>query len=282
MTGLVCITNEVAELRPCSVAGEHSANCWGFGTRWDRDESRRVVTDTECKGCLPEPATVGLLCWSCWEKVRDALGNAVDVITHLRSIERAGQVDNAGVRSASGWVIPIPNTWRTADDLLVLLGHPTPGFPSTADVDEVQAIAEKYVGQINIAMWIARVESAKDAVRFVALTRSTLIQHPMEDYEHRVRNVRCPDCGRRSLLWKPPLMFEGEVHVVCTNPECLFVVDQDGYTDLTHSAVVEAKAKMTLERLAVAAARRVNEKALRDAANVVAAAERERVEAESA
>ncbi len=277
----VCITNDIADLRPCTVPGEHAEHCDGLAKRYDRDLEKRVPTEFECKGCLPEQAVVGLVCFSCHEKILDALNVALDVITHLRSIERAGQQDNAGVRGSSGWVIPIPNTWRTADDLIVLLGHPSPGFPSDANVWEVEAITERYVDRIDVDRWVRRVWPAEDAVRFAATMRSALVQHPMEDYEHRIRNVRCPDCRQRSLLWKPPLMFEGPVNVSCTNIECAFVIDQDGYVVLTRNEVVVVKEKLRLERVAALAARRVQEKAVRDAAKLAAKQARAAEEADA-
>lgn len=271
---LVCATNDTPELRPCVVKGEHAAHCGGFATRWDRDAECRVYTNLECGGCLPVPADHGLLCWSCWEKWQDALKVAVDVITHLRSVDRAAQMDNAGVRSAAGWVIPIPNTWRAADDLIVLLGHPTPGFPADANVWEVEAITERYVDAIDAHLFVSRVEGAHDAVRFNAAMHSALIQHPMEDYEHRVRNVRCTDCHQRSLLWKPPLMFAGEVRVECTNPACDFVVDQTGYGKLTAVEAVDVKARLAVERARISAERRAKAKATRAAVKEANAAAR--------
>jgi len=262
---LVCITNNMPDLRPCTVTGEHAVNCDGFGTRWDADAERRVPTDRECKGCLPSLAENGLVCGSCYVKFGEGLKVAVDVITHLRSVDRAAQMDNAGVRSAAGWVIPVPATWRAADDLVKLLGHPEPGFPSDANVWEVDAITERYVDAIDIDRWVARVHTAEDAVRFNAGMYMALLQHPMEDYEHRVRNVRCPDCGQRSLMWKPPLLYKGEIRVECTNPSCDLVVDQTGYAKLSESEQVWVKERLATERARIAKAKREVAKAARAA-----------------
>lgn len=280
---LVCITNDIPDLRPCVVLGEHAEHCDGFAKRYDRDLEARVPSERECKGCLPSgEGMVGLVCWNCYEKLLDALKVAVDVITHLRSVDRAGQTDNAGVRSSSGWQIPIPNTWRTADDLIVLLGHPTPGFPSDANVWEVEAITERYVDPYDAQIKVARVWPAEDAVRFVQTMHSALIQHPMDDYEHRVRNVRCPKCKQRSLLWKPPLMFEGDVRVECKNEECLFILGQSEYAFLATTEVVVVREEKRLERVAARSALRLKEKALADAKKVIARRERDEAAAAAA
>lgn len=272
---LVCITNDVPELRPCVVHGEHAAHCTGFSTRFDRDTGRREMTNYECGGCLPVPAEHGMLCWSCWEKWQDALKVAVDVITHLRSVERAAQLDNAGVRSAAGWVLPIPSTWRAADDLIVLAGHPTPGFPASAGPWEVEAIAERFIDAIDAAVWASRVDTAVAAVRFNQDMHSALIQHPMEDYEHRIRNVRCPECKRKSLLWKPPLLFRGEVRVVCTNADCAFVLDQTRYIEVTALELLEVQARVAVERKKASAAKRASAGAARKATTEEAKRQRE-------
>jgi len=246
MSYLACITNDIPDLRSCTVKGKHDSFCRGLARRYNRVTERVEETADECTGCLPRRAEHGLLCWMCWEKVRDALGIAVDMVTHLRSVERAQQHDNAGVRSKQNWVIPIPITWRTADELLMLLGHPAPGFPSDANVWEVEAIAERTVDAVDAEAWVAREAGAEAAVRFYLLMQQAMASHPMAEYEHRIRNVRCPKCKRRSLLWKPPLMFEHDVRVVCTNSACDMELDQTSFE--TVALIEEKVAKSAAER----------------------------------
>ena len=283
----VCITNEIRDLRSCVHKNRHTDFCDGFAYRWvdvpvsDREyvatlqpvtRSRRVerrgldgrkllefVEETvECRGCLPALAEHGFLCWSCWEKVRDGVSIATDMITHLRSVERAQQVDNAGVRSGGGWVIPVPNTWRTADELIMLLGHPAPGFPFDAGVFEVDAITERYVDAMDVEAWVNTKAGAEAAVRFYRTMQHAMAQHPMAEYEHRVRNVRCYKCRQRTLVWKPPLMFDethenpaGMVRVVCTNEKCGVELDQVMYQRL---AVLEESATVARKKKAADAA----------------------------
>lgn len=271
---LVCITNDLQDVRPCVVRGQHTASCAGLERRWavvdartgretpgmslldpDRVMRRVLVNSTAddavvlerddagkptkmvrpCGGCLPRKAEHGLLCWSCWTKTRDAFGMAVDMITHLASIDRAQQLDNAGIRGGDTWVLPVPATWRLADEMLMLLGHPQPGLPSDATVWEVEAITERFFETIHLESWVATHAGAESAVRFYLAMQHAMAQHPMEEYEHRVKNVRCPKCVRRSLLWKPPLAHlpddaeNGRVRVVCTTSGCGHEMDEGAY-----------------------------------------------------
>lgn len=194
----------------------------------------------ECSGCLPRKAEHGLLCWSCWEKTEAAMNMAVDMVTHLASVDRAQQIDGAGIRGASGWVLPVPATWRLADEMLILLGHPEPGLPTDATVWEVEAIVERFFDAIDLDAWVATTSGAEAAVRFYVAMQHAMKQHPMAEYEHKVRNVRCPKCKLRSLLWKPPLAFipddaagkSGQVQVICTNPACGREMDQAAYDEI--------------------------------------------------
>jgi hypothetical protein len=228
---LPCITNDMPDIRSCTVPDKHTDYCPG----------------SDCTGCLPRRAEHGILCWSCWQKTRDAVQIAPDMITHLRSVERAQQFDSAGVRASSTWVIPIPQTWRLADELLMLLGAPAPGFPSTADVDEVQAITEEWAHP-DADLWVSSEHGAEDAIRFYRLMQTALAQHPMAEYEHRIRNIRCAACKELTLLWKPPLSFEDDVRVVCENPACRAEITHDRFQTLAQLEEWHARTKHTTDQ----------------------------------
>lgn len=270
---LPCITNQssMIDIRSCTVRDQHTDFCDGFEHRyrevWDPDDGlqgRYVWTEVHprveghptcaaclppgveslppCGGCLPHRAEHGLLCWHCWEKTRDALNVAPDMITHLRSVEKAQQLDNGGVRTAAGWVIPVPQTWRLADELLMLLGAPAPGFPSTANVDEVADITEQWAHP-DADLWVSTEAGAEDAVRFYRLMQTAMAQHPMAEYEHRIKNVRCAACKEKTLLWKPPLAFEEDVRVVCENPACGAEISHDRFQALAQIEEYAARAR---------------------------------------
>ncbi|SDT22157.1 hypothetical protein SAMN04489834_3125 [Microterricola viridarii] len=233
---LVCLTNDIPNLRSCTVRDQHQAHCNGFAWRYDRALEIDMPTNDECTGCLPRQAEHGLLCWSCWMRVTEAWSKAHDMITHLRSVDRAQQIDNGGVRADPGWVIPVPITWRMADELIMLLGHPAPGFPSDAVVEEIDVITERFIDDLDPEVWVSRPAGAEDALRFVVLMQTAIAGHPMDDREHRVVNVRCPECRLKALLWKPPLEAGDELDVTCTN--CGYEMDHNRY-----------EAVMTLQRL---------------------------------
>jgi hypothetical protein len=280
MSYLPCITNDVDEVRSCIVNGEHASNCDGQEWQYNREAECSYRTANECRGCLPAPAEHGMLCFSCFSKTREALKIALDMITHLCSIERAQQLDKNGVRAQAMWIIPVPNTWRMADELIMLLGHPTPGFPSDASVFEVEAITERYLDLIDIDQWVASGDGAEAAVHFYRTMQHALTQHPFSDVEHPVQNVRCNECRQLTLVWKPPLEFDGPIHIVCSTPDCEFVVDPTLYAILAASQLdkvtsaikatkaaelAEARAARAIEKRRVKAETKAAERAADDA-----------------
>lgn len=285
---LVCITNDVPGMTPCTIRGKHAAHCDGITRRWEVDDSLSLlgpaywpkdtarirlvevvdkVLDDDgveryvpraCTGCLPAEAKKGLLCWSCATKAESAFNIAHDMVTHLASVDRAQQLDNAGIRGSNVWRLPTPATWRLADEMIVLLGHPEPGFPSTATVWEIDVITERVLDAIDFDVWIATKDGAEAAVRFTRLMQHAMNAHPMSEYEHPVRNVRCPECKQRALLWKPPLAFtpdddnpDGRVRVLCTS--CGHEMAHDAYeriAEVEENVLLQAlgKARQVTER----------------------------------
>ena len=103
----------------------------------------------------------------------------------------------------------------------------------------------------------------------------------MADVEHKVKNVRCNECRQLNLVWKPPLDFDGPIHIVCSTPECGFVVDDTLYAVLAASQLekvtsaiketkaaelAEARAARAIVKRGIKAAAKVVEKAAADAA----------------
>lgn len=284
MSYLPCVTNSIDDVRSCVIRDQHASNCDGMQWRYDREAECSYPSNLECNGCLPAPAEHGMLCYSCHEKLRAALKIALDMITHLCSIERAQQLDKNGVRSQAMWILPVPNTWRMADELIMLLGHPAPGFPSDASVFEVDAITERYLDGLDVDAWISRGDGGEAAVRFYRTIQNALAQHPFEDVVHPVKNVRCNKCKQLTLIWKPPLDFEGAVRIECGNPECAFVVDEAQYAALAADqlAVVksairerktaelaEARAARAIEKRRIKAEQKAEAKAADDSAGML-------------
>jgi hypothetical protein len=126
----VCITNDVADLRSCTLRGMHQGNCDGVARRYDVgtgqtilltrpvfEEGHVVREYVDCTGCLPRFAEVGYLCDSHLAKMRqlfardadEAAGlTMVDLVTHLWSIESNGTAADGGRSSGkpgSRWTL---------------------------------------------------------------------------------------------------------------------------------------------------------------------------------
>ena len=78
-----CVTNDVNDLRSCTIRGMHAGNCDGYARRWDVGTQMRVLISVptfvddgviyeyaECRGCLPREAEHGRLCDSHVQKMR--------------------------------------------------------------------------------------------------------------------------------------------------------------------------------------------------------------------
>ena len=161
------------------------------------------------------------------------------MILHLRSVERAKQPENLGVRSAAAWTIPVPVTWRLADELLMLLGVPAPGIPSDATGADVIAFLRDRP-HVSPESWVASPQGAEAAIRFYRLMQGALLSHPMEERSYPMRMTACPKCKFRSFVWHPPLEFFDDVEIRCSTEGCGYVMSQGFY----ESAVrIEQQAK---------------------------------------
>lgn len=192
---LVCITNNMAGVRSCTVVGEHSVNCDGWrGSR-------------ECRGCLPRPAEHGLLCWHCWEHLITVLNRWPHFANIIGGIDRAVQRDSAGVRTTAEGYIPIPAT--------------------RLSIDECESFLKSYTG--NTDEWVSRVDGAQDAIMFTRMAEVAFRSHPIEERAHRVTRFRCIKCDNNSLLWIPPANIGDHVQVKCVTEGCDYELDQSSF-----------------------------------------------------
>lgn len=243
MSAIPCITNITARSGGCRIHGEHRSDCRGI--QYDPRSQRA----TECKGCLPQPATHGLLCSSCWERFEAALDGAVDHITHMRSVERGPIPDGPPVHTAPASRVIVPTSWLTADDswaalhelafradplelLQVRPGGTTPyGFGSRDSIEHVRDRVELAVDIVRASgIGIARSGvTAELAVQFYRRTQQALHAFPIREDARQYRYATCkPErggCGLRSLERRPPLEYFEPVTVRCINPACGAVWD---------------------------------------------------------
>ena len=174
---LVCVTNQMPEVRPCTRVREHYDTCNG----------------NLCHGCLPQEATNGLLCHGCYVRVCDALGKVSTWWEALYGVDRAVQRDNAGVRTQSGPPIPIS--------------------PIGLAIDEVLSWYKSYPEDVDL--WVSSVDGARHAVMFAKVALAAFRTHPIEERPTRVARVRCGECEQMNLIRRPPRHYDDDVVIKC-------------------------------------------------------------------
>ena len=207
--GLVCITNTMPDVRPCTVQDEHTADCDGNEYRWVDFYGQWLSTGFMCRGCLPRPAVYGLLCGGCYGRVSHASKEWPDLSVVLWQFDRLVQQD--GGTSGHESSVPISATKLA--------------------IDEVTSHMKYFTG--NVDVWIATEAGAAEAVRFAASVNRALRTFPTEEPAHMVQVLRCPECELRSLLWHPPAMATANVRIECRNPKCSYDVDQDAFESMS-------------------------------------------------
>ena len=204
---LVCITNDMTDIRSCTTKDAHLVSCNGWAYRWNDTRGREEATGKECRGCVPREARRGLLCWTCWESAEEALGGHELLRQRLAGVDRAVQRDNAGVRSQTIGYVPIPSVKLMFDELDSYLRSMT----SSAE------------------LWVANKQGAVDAVRFGRAYAAGVRSHPTEEKAHRIDRARCTECRQMCLVWNPVARFGDEVRITCGNPECSLSIGQTSF-----------------------------------------------------
>jgi len=203
-THLTCITNEIPDVRACTVKGEHVESCDGWEYRLTTSDTGRQTTHGQfatgrpCIGCLPRRASKGFLCWPCWERLEHALAEWPRWSSMISGVDRLVQRDNAGVRTRSGGHIPLPGKTLAYNECCSYL---------LSRVDSTE-------------MWVSTKLGALDAVQFTRAARAAYRAHPVEEQPRKVQRVRCPDCGQLSFIRRPPAYELAPVTVTCQNDAC--------------------------------------------------------------
>lgn len=261
---LICVSNDVSDLRSCTFRDQHLANCTGLRMRGDG-------SSVECKGCEPRPAHAGLLCWSHWVKAEAALDQAVDAITHLRSVERGPQ-DQSGVRAgSSGSKVIIPESWQEADNLwealcAVVVGYatdwhlPEPGvldrrrvthLDTFASIDEVRDDTRELIDFVKNRIHVAsKQQGAANLIRFVNTLQTADARFPRIDMSRPLAYIRCEACQQYAIYQHPPLHYADAITAACTN--CGHVYDPqmaDFDRKVTVQRVIEELPPEVLEAL---------------------------------
>lgn len=202
---LTCITNEIPDVRACTVKGEHMESCngWGYQLTITNPSERvphrgYVATGRPCTGCLPRRAAKGFLCWPCWDRLERSLAEWPRWSSMIAGADRLVQRDNAGVRTRPGGHVPVPGKTLAWDECRSYL---------LSRVDSTE-------------MWVSTKVGATDAVLFARAAAAAYKAHPVEELPRKVRRVRCPDCGQLSFVRRPPAYELAPVTVTCQNAAC--------------------------------------------------------------
>lgn len=259
-----CITNDVADLRSCTIAGEHLPHCDLHARRRDREGRVVEILDAPCRGCLPRPAEVGRMCYDHVQKLEQAFSDVHELVWHLWTEPSNGIRDtNSRVSGGGGASWPIPDSrvhasWivasmRNAVEVLLAEDDDQPTVdlrridagrglsPSTSN-----AAVDLVVTQLRAALevdrdkLIGRARGAEAAVRFVQVVQAALLKFPLSERRHRVVGLRCPECSQTRMMWKPPLAHLFDVVIECAN--CKATRPQkwlERYAEVVHLEPVE-------------------------------------------
>lgn len=206
---MFCVTNELTdEMRPCTRKGEHLTTCDTFEYRYNPGRRRDEATGRECKGCAPREASVGMLCYPCFEKVEQAFTDwSPWYADTIAGIDRLVQRDNGGIRSSAFGHIPLPGTMLA--------------------INEIESFLKSFPGTIE--GWASTYFGAVDAIHFSRAVPAARRTHQIEEQAYRIARTRCPHCKQLSLVWNPPTKQGAEVNVKCQNAKCGHEISQDVY-----------------------------------------------------
>lgn len=228
-------------VRGCTRRGEHYAACDDYG----------VAEGAECRGCVGVDAADGVLvCDRCARMIRQALGDAPDLVAHLRSIAdptKAAVYDRVKV-SSSRIDLPAPvaaDLIDASNDIMVTLRewalwveygaeHRYGARPLEAGIDAATAFDDAIACTDPITADLDRILNHADAARLLGdalLSRSgesspswwsvaeALSRWPLEERSHWAVHP-CPDCGRKTIRVRPPRHARDAARYRCTTADC--------------------------------------------------------------
>jgi Zn ribbon nucleic-acid-binding protein len=230
-----CVTNDMPDVASCTVRGEHLAHCDMHARAWDTDLGRVVILDAECRGCVPRPAHVGRLCFDHVMKLDAALEHVVEIVAFMWADRTNGVRDTNGgggglpsqrwplleSSTLASWVVAsMLNAWRVVFEDTELDLHFVDGRASIAPdatfgplVARVRSLQTLLDGDRDAIAADRR--GAEGLVRFTRYVQQAYAKFPIDEREHSIVGVRCPACQQARLIWRPPLMFRGDVVVEC-------------------------------------------------------------------
>lgn len=230
----------------------------------------------ECRGCVPSPCAVGVLCARCWARLQSTVRTLPSLVEQVLSGE-CGVQHASTPQSVAGPRVLYPRHAADADELVGLLaswaeveaeeeeGESLPEFPGLwvsaptrrvdAETGEAYLVESQVVGVRDasgvrmLARWVdARLE--RIAARGWAplmlgevsreASRVRAVWQTAEP-ERRVREIACPSCGAHSLVVCPPVLPGAEEQVRCSRPACGRVLSSQDWARLRAWSLVVAR-----------------------------------------
>jgi hypothetical protein len=186
MSDLWCVTNDLPEVRSCTILGEHRVTC----------------SDAACRGCAPIDAHLGYVCVRCF-----------DAIVHELSTwdEFKGLVAAAGGRMVAAEPGASTPTGYSHLSLAVLA------------IDECERWLASVRG-VTVDVWVGSWEGARDAVMFARAAASARRSLPTEDRPVELVRRPCPHCDALVVFMNRTREVGGWTVVECEN--CGEVLDE--------------------------------------------------------
>lgn len=203
---MICVTNDMPDIRSCTYLDSHLDSCDGFEYAWVEKRRRSEATGKQCRGCEPKKAYQGFVCRGCFMGITAAVSGATSLITALGAIDRAKMSDTEGRSSSSLGYVPLPATRLAIDEL----GR----YPYSSGTPE---------------LWVSNSFGAEQAVNFAKAYTAAVRSFPLKEEPHPLKRARCPKCEALSLVWHPPQFIGMDAIVRCRDSECGYVVNQDGW-----------------------------------------------------
>lgn len=233
---LWCITNDVPDMRSCTVKDVHRQWCDGYARSWNRDTGQLEVRyDRQCRGCEPRRAEVGRLCYDHIVKLDEALRDVTPLVTFMLEDGSNGIRDTNGEGGTSShessWTLSesrIQVSWiiaaaTNAIDVLAgdvegidlsFLEHRAGLAPGQRTADLTYASTYLSANRDDL---IATPRGAEAAVRFADVVQRAYARFPLVETRHRIAGIRCEQCRQAQLEWRPPLMFRDDVVIECAS-----------------------------------------------------------------
>jgi len=206
----VCVTNDMHDVRSCTIKAEHQTGCDGYEYQWGEHIGQEVATGRMCRGCLPRPATpTTRLCEPCWNSAVSAADAWPALASLLEMFDVLVKGGGEGASASNSPALPIPATKLALDELeSYRRGNPE-----------------------SVHAWAADSHGAPNLVRFTQATRRSLRSFPDREHAHITR-TRCPHCELLTLVWEPPALTGDPVRIQCRNTACGLTLTQNAITPL--------------------------------------------------